>query len=113
MNIEEKEKIKHVISILNTLVVDTENDKIDIESLINFLKPRGNENKEPPFLDSKGLPWDKRINATTRKVNQDGTWAISRRLKLFGKDQASWQEYVKNMQEYLLKCVERGNIPAP
>jgi len=27
-----------------------------------------------PSLDSRGLPWDRRIHASTKALNQDGTW---------------------------------------
>lgn len=33
---------------------------------------------EPPELDSKGLPWDKRIHSRTKSKNQDGTWKLQR-----------------------------------
>ena len=59
--------------------------------------------KKLPLFDVNGLPWDDRINATTHNKNKDGSWKISRRKKSFGTNQKTWIEYVKLIQEELLR----------
>lgn len=61
---------------------------------------------ETPEVDKDGYPWDKRIHSTAHSTNQNGTWKVLRRPKVFGDDDEKWQGFIERTRAEL-----RGEDP--
>lgn len=59
-----------------------------------------------PELDADDYPWDKRIHSTAHSRNENGTWKVLRRPKVFGDDAAAWEAFIKRTRAEL-----RGENP--
>jgi hypothetical protein len=61
-----------------------------------------------PDLDAAGMPWDSRINASSKSKVADGTWRLKKCPKEMNKEQ--WDTFVAGVQTELKQLM---NIPAP
>lgn len=61
---------------------------------------------DTPEVDEDGYSWDKRIHSTAHSTNQNGTWKVLRRPKIFGDDNDKWLAFIERTRAEL-----RGEDP--
>lgn len=71
------------------------------------------ENDVPGALDTEGLPWDKRIHASSKAFNKDGTWRTRRNLDETIHNAVRAELLAKRGGQVSPKVVAESNFQAP